>query len=328
VHNSTFSNNSANGGGGIAFLSTEEGTGTVHNSTFSGNSTFGTGGGIWNGGTLTLVNTILANSTSGGDCFNDDGSTLIPKGVNLVQDGSCGASADPAHFRTGDPLLGPLANNGGPTQTHALLVGSPAIDAAEDSLCPATDQRGVARPQGAKCDIGAFELAAADQMTALGPAQLWVGLKNSDAVGLRLDLKAEVYLNAVKIGEGQLNNVASGSSGFNNAQLHEISLAFDSPVEVPPEAELALTLSVRWTCFGGGHNSGTPRLWFNDPQANSRLGATINNTPSAFFLRDAFALAPAPGSGPKKTRDVAVTSQVPCPNRPFTPFGTWSLTLP
>ena len=54
-----------------------------------------------------------------------------------------------------DPRLGPLQDNGGPTPTHALLLGSPAIDAS--SACPATDQRGVTRPQGAGCDIGAFE---------------------------------------------------------------------------------------------------------------------------------------------------------------------------
>lgn len=59
-----------------------------------------------------------------------------------------------------DPKLGPLANNGGPTRTMALLSGSPAIDAVASSLCPppVTDQRGVTRPQGARCDIGAFEV--------------------------------------------------------------------------------------------------------------------------------------------------------------------------
>ena len=58
------------------------------------------------------------------------------------------------------PELGPLADNGGPTQTQALLPGSPAIDSADDSACPATDQRGVSRPQGASCDVGAYEAEA------------------------------------------------------------------------------------------------------------------------------------------------------------------------
>jgi len=61
-----------------------------------------------------------------------------------------------------DPLLGPLANNGGSTLTHALLPGSPAIDAGDPAVCAAApvnnlDHRGVARPQGSACDIGAVE---------------------------------------------------------------------------------------------------------------------------------------------------------------------------
>jgi hypothetical protein len=57
-----------------------------------------------------------------------------------------------------DPLPAPLGNNGGFTQTLALLPGSPAIDSGDDAVCPATDQRGVRRPQGLACDIGSFEL--------------------------------------------------------------------------------------------------------------------------------------------------------------------------
>src|SRR3970282_626777 len=73
--------------------------------------------------------------------------------------------------------LGPLANNGGPPQTHALLAGSPAIDAGSpDCPPPATDQRGVARPQGPACDIGAYERAGvnptADELNADGDCSL------------------------------------------------------------------------------------------------------------------------------------------------------------
>jgi hypothetical protein len=56
-----------------------------------------------------------------------------------------------------DPLLGPLQDNGGPTWTHALLAGSPAIDAGDPAGAPSEDQRGVPRPQGPGVDIGAFE---------------------------------------------------------------------------------------------------------------------------------------------------------------------------
>jgi len=57
-----------------------------------------------------------------------------------------------------DPLLGPLADNGGPQQTMALGAGSPAINAGNSTACPATDQRGIGRPQGSGCDIGAYEV--------------------------------------------------------------------------------------------------------------------------------------------------------------------------
>ncbi len=161
VANSTFSgNDGGNDGGGIFNAIYADGSGgitTLTNSTFAGNSA-GTsgGGGIYNSfGTLNYANTIIANSTSGGDCSNNGG-TISTNTNNLVRDGSCSASL------SGDPNLGPLADNGGPTQTFALLPGSPAIDAGDDATCAASpvnnlDQRGVARPQGSHCDIGAYE---------------------------------------------------------------------------------------------------------------------------------------------------------------------------
>ena len=147
VANSTFSGNTADNGGGLMNI----GTATVTNSTFSGNTA--NGGGINNSGTLHDANTILANST-GVDCVNSG--TLGTNLNNLVEDGSCSAGL------SGDPNLGTLANNGGSAQTFALLTGSIAIDAGDDTTCAAApvsslDQRGAPRPQGAHCDIGAFE---------------------------------------------------------------------------------------------------------------------------------------------------------------------------
>jgi hypothetical protein len=111
------------------------------------------------GATLRLTNTIVANNTSAGcfaGFFGSGAVVLASGGHNVASDGSCNLAA--AGDRPGvDPLLGPLANNGGSTATHALLPGSPAIDAADAAACPATDQRGVARPRGAGCDVGAFE---------------------------------------------------------------------------------------------------------------------------------------------------------------------------
>ncbi|MCP4423234.1 MAG: hypothetical protein GY803_01950, partial [Chloroflexi bacterium] len=110
-------------------------------------------------GTVTLSNTIVAHlfgQVSGVDC-SDGG--IVSDGSNLDSDGSCGLGADEIS-NVDDPKLGPLQDNGGPTWTHALLVASPAIDAA--SVCEATDQRGVARPVGNACDIGPFETAGYD----------------------------------------------------------------------------------------------------------------------------------------------------------------------
>jgi hypothetical protein len=170
VTNCTFANNGGGGGDfGNSFLSTA----TVSNSTFA--STSAGHGGISNGveatltvvnstlhgvpvinseydGTLTLKNTIVAHSLTGGNCTG----AITDGGGNLsYPDASCpGVNAD--------PLLGPLQDNGGPTWTMALGPGSAAMDAGDDATCAADpinnlDQRGVVRPQGAHCDIGALE---------------------------------------------------------------------------------------------------------------------------------------------------------------------------
>ena len=73
-------------------------------------------------------------------------------GITNTDGNQVGSASEPIA-----PKLGPLADNGGPTRTHALLQGSPAIDAASTPDCPTTDQRGVVRPQGAACDIGSYE---------------------------------------------------------------------------------------------------------------------------------------------------------------------------
>ena len=188
VINSTFSGNSAKDGGGIT--NTEYGTLTVTNSTFSGNSAIGYGGGIFNlGGTLTLNNSILANSNSDGvDCYKMSGTTSGSH--NLIETDSAGSNAcgttAPIHS---DPNLGPLADNGSPTQTFALLPGSPAIDSGDDSICAAspvnnTSQNGVTRPQGAHCDIGSFEFPLTSTYTfrSIGANDGWI-LESTETSG-------------------------------------------------------------------------------------------------------------------------------------------------
>jgi hypothetical protein len=160
--NVTISGNSAqDGGGGIFNLG---GTLTLTNVTISGNNTTNptssySGGGINNlfgGGTVSLLNTIVANSTFGGNCAG----TITSLGYNLDSANTCAFTVTGDLINT-DPLLGPLALNApGTTETQALLAGSPAIDAADPSSFPPTDQRGVTRPQGPRADIGAYEFVS------------------------------------------------------------------------------------------------------------------------------------------------------------------------
>lgn len=149
VNNSTFFNNETQlGGGGVYNF----GLLTINNSTLSENVVNGSvsGGGIFNDRTLNLNNTIVASST-GSDCINNLG-TLENNTNNLIEDGSCMA------LIAGDPKLDVLGDNGGNTQTMALLPGSAAIDAGDLTSCLPIDQRGISRPQGVQCDIGAYEL--------------------------------------------------------------------------------------------------------------------------------------------------------------------------
>ena len=151
--NVTLSGNSGTYGGA---LKNEDGIAALTNVTFWGNSAANQYGSIWNSGdntNLYLKNVIVANSPTGGNCrfFKAPDSVLF----NLSSDDTCGfgAGRDNANVN-----LGPLANNGGPTQTHLPQSGSAAIDNGTNSGAPSTDQRGVARPQGAAYDVGAVEV--------------------------------------------------------------------------------------------------------------------------------------------------------------------------
>ncbi len=152
LNNSTISGNTAGTGGGIYV---EGGSASLDSVTVADNIAT-TGGGIAQvAGTVTLANTIVGNNSASGSGPDLSG-TITSADHNLVEDTSGATFTPQAHDITGvDPLLGALADNGGPTETHALLPGSPAINAGDTPLT--TDQRGVTRPQGAADDIGAFE---------------------------------------------------------------------------------------------------------------------------------------------------------------------------
>ncbi len=209
ISNSTIAGNTASSGGGIYIF---YGTATISNSTIAGN-TAGYGGGIFNygysttisnstiagntasfggginnySGTINLGNSIVAANTSNASSRDVEG-FFTSLGHNLI-----GSSTGSAGFSNGvngdlvgnnasllDPKLGPLADNGGPTQTMALLDGSPAINAGSNALIPidpstgqpfTTDQRGAPRIVGATVDIGAYEsdVAQSSQTITFNP---------------------------------------------------------------------------------------------------------------------------------------------------------------
>jgi YVTN family beta-propeller protein len=150
-------------------------------------------------------------------------------------------------------------------------------------------------------------------------ARVFVGLANSDDVGIRFDLRAEVYVNGVLVASGQANSVAGGSSGFSNARLNTISLAPDVPIVTAPGDTVSLKLLVRNACAGSGKNSGRARLWYNDSAANSRFHAILGAQASNFFLQTGLVLATQTGTGPQAVSDVTVGAK--CGS--FQPFGAW-----
>jgi predicted outer membrane repeat protein len=159
ITNSTFNGNTGgtNGGGAIQNF----GTATITWSTISGNSSpFGADLHNLTTGSLTVAESIVANGGGGGtNCSGTP--AVVDGGYNIDTGTSCGFATANHSKPSTNPQLGALASNGGPTQTMALPSGSPAVDAVPTSVAGcsgSTDQRGITRPQGTACDIGAYEL--------------------------------------------------------------------------------------------------------------------------------------------------------------------------
>lgn len=233
VLNSTISYNSSFGGfGGGGILSISGPTVTIVNSTLFENRADAPAGFQGRGdaiadafsplGSIVVKNSILASPTLGlGNDLYIAGGVVTSLGHNIVGDNS-GALAftGPGDLGNIDPMLGPLADNGGPTWTHAPLLGSPATDAVPLADCTdtngvsiATDQRGIVRPQGAACDIGSVELLVTQvgsvtyqsgDFTGLAPALGGSAVNSSQYMGWRFTLPsaatvtgfgASLYLN-------------------------------------------------------------------------------------------------------------------------------------
>jgi hypothetical protein len=212
INNSTITGNDARLVGGVFSWADDNNTLTITNSTIAGNvsqdeggfpARLGSGGGLGVGnGTVILRNTILA-----GNLYETSGSPTLPsnclaggpgitsQGHNIDSGHDCGLSG-PGDLINTNPLLGPLRDNGGPTMTLAIGPGSPALDQVPPTGagCPATDQRGVTRPQGRGCDIGAFELqvppvcTGATATTAAGGSTVTIALPCTESAAGPLTL--------------------------------------------------------------------------------------------------------------------------------------------
>jgi CSLREA domain-containing protein len=196
IENSNIENNQTSYiGGGILNAS---GSITITKSTLLSNSALSSGGGIYNGGSATISNSTFfenfGNSGTGGidnqntllitnstfvenngivDNLSNAGSATLRNSILFTQSGTncSGTITDGGNNLAwddttcpglhADPRITVLGDHGGPTKTIGLIWGGPGIDAANDAYCPATDQRGIARPQGSHCDIGAYERSGA-----------------------------------------------------------------------------------------------------------------------------------------------------------------------
>jgi len=245
----------------------------------------------------------------------------------------CPGSQQRCDFTTGPacPNAGETCNGGGGCPKYGDYNGNACV---AGRLLTAWAS---ATPPPAIASSGAIDVFFAQflgRLTALSPATVFVGLTNSDDVGLYFDLLAEVLVDGNVVGSGQLDKVWGGSSGFNNAVKSTIPLTLPSPVVFPAGGVLSIRVSVRQACTAPRErycihpNECKARLWYDDGQANSRFDATIggvdNGNSTDYFLLNNFVLGTAPGPGPKKTSNVGAGKRC----SPFKPFGTWSITLP
>jgi hypothetical protein len=203
VRNSTFSGNTATDTGGAVMNFDGSAPISLVHVTIAGNSAGISSGGVYNEVGLTTVHgSIVAGNSSGGadpDCGSGP-AAIESHNDNVFGTSGCNTSGTTDNDFIGDPLLGPLAANGGPTQTRKLAVGSPAIGRAP--CAAAFDQRGIARPQGAACDSGALEIALPAPPTSV--------------VAAAGDTQATVTFAAPNPGDGTISGytVTSNPGGF------------------------------------------------------------------------------------------------------------------
>jgi hypothetical protein len=250
-------------------------TTTLTNVTISENASQSAGGGIYNdgGGILSLTNVTVAHNTDagyGGGIFHSASSSDLTLrnivvadntpancnnaltytgGNNLSSDTTCGFTG-PGDLSSTDPLLGPLSNNGGFTETHALQFGSPAINAADAAYAPAEDQRGVPRPYGVGPDLGAYEY------TPVNPIE--------GAYGTRIAITGSGFgTNKGKVTIGSVSpKILEWTNGLIRCSLAKALSPGSYNVTIQPKKAAAITVANGFASMGPeivmpGHNHGS-----------------------------------------------------------------------
>lgn len=270
-----------------------------------------------------LTYTITVTNNGPGAATGVTVTDPLPKTVTFVSaTPSQGACTGTSTVSCG---LGSLANGGSATVTIVVTATKTAV-LSNTAIVAANE-----RDPDPSNNSATQRTTVNPQLTALSPAKVWVSNGSSNSLGIKFDLRAEVYVNATLVGSGHVNSVASGfGTGFFWAKLISIPLALvNGPVQVPAGSVLKIRVLARNACVGSSRPSGAARVWFNGKavdsgfrhDAGSRFDATIGGVTSNYFLRGGFVLAPTAG-----TSRQSVNAAVGSPCGPFVPFGTWSIT--
>lgn len=319
VTNSTISGNTATNDGGGIYADDDL---SIINSTISNNTAGDDGGGIYYGFNLILTNSIIAGNAANGtndECFAD---RPLTAGTNNIF-GTGGDSGDcPAGVNdivpAGDiaTILASLGNNGGPTQTHALVPNSPAIDAANNANCPASDQRGAARgengigavddPEVSDCDIGAFEFAGTIPNVTVGTVSATDIIETGGTATIPVTVTDLAPGDSITV----LANISGGTATQDTDYTITASLTFnangtqdftitglaDALIEGDETLTVSFSLQGAATIFGNGNQTVTivdvvppifNKVFAPDPIAMgaiSTLTFTIDNTGSAIAV--------------------------------------------